>query len=75
MYGHAEDPLLHSLPITEGGVEADRGVSARVHSGNLVCGGNSQSVQSKQGVKPGMMTLAWPLNPSVPPSIMGLNVD
>ena len=34
-----------------------RGVSASVHSGNLVCGGNSQSVHSKQGVTPGMSTL------------------
>ena len=36
---------------------AHRGVSASVHSGNLVCGGKSQSVHSKQGVTPGMSTL------------------
>lgn len=34
-----------------------RGVSASVHSGNLVCGGKSHSVHSKQGVSPGRMTL------------------
>lgn len=50
------------------------GVSANVHKGNFVCGGKSQSVHSKQGVKPGRITLAWPLNPSVPPSIIGLMV-
>lgn len=51
------------------------GVSANVHKGNLVCGGNSHSVHSKHGVTPGSMTRAWPLNPSVPPSIKGLIVD
>jgi hypothetical protein len=50
------------------------GVSASVHSGNLVCGGKSHSVHSKQGVWPGMMTRAWPLKPSVPPSISGTHV-
>lgn len=32
-------------------------------------------VHSKQGVTPGMMTLAWPLKPSVPPSTIGLIVS
>jgi len=50
------------------------GVSASVHSGNLVCGGNSQSVQSKQGVSPGMIMRACPLRPSVPPSTMTLKL-
>ena len=50
------------------------GVSASVQSGNLVCGGNSQSVQSKQGVTPGRITRAWPLKPSVPPSTTGFTV-
>ena len=50
------------------------GVSARVQRGNLVCGGKSQSVHSKQGVTPGSITRAWPLNPSVPPSIRGFIV-
>ena len=48
------------------------GVSASVHRGNLTWGGKSHSVHSKQGVMPGYITLACPLNPSVPPSIMGL---
>ena len=52
----------------------DLGVSARVQSGNLVWGGKSQRVHSKQGVYPGRMTLAWPLKPSVPPSTKGLMV-
>jgi len=51
------------------------GVSASVHRGNLVWGGNSHNVHSKQGVKPGRMTRAWPLKPSVPPSTMGLMVS
>ena len=51
------------------------GVSARVQRGNLVCGGNSQSVQSKQGVSPGMITRACPLRPSVPPSTMTLKLE
>ena len=50
------------------------GVSARVHSGNLTCGGKSHNVHSKHGVKPGMMTRACPLKPSVPPSTKGLIV-
>lgn len=54
---------------------AHRGVSASVHSGNLVCGGNSHSVHSKHGVTPGRMTRAWPLKPSVPPSTIGLMVS
>jgi len=57
-----------------GGVAPHRGVSASVQSGNLVCGGKSQSVQSKQGEMPGRMTRAWPLKPSVPPSTSGLTV-
>lgn len=51
------------------------GVSARVHSGNLTCGGKSQMLHSKQGVIPGRITLAWPLKPSVPPSTIGLIVS
>ncbi len=39
---------------------AVRGVSASVHSGNLVCGGNSHIVHWKHGVKPGRMTRACP---------------
>jgi len=70
----AERAKAGFLRRDRGGGGADRGVSARVHSGNLVCGGNSQSVHSKQGVKPGMMTLACPLKPSVPPSIIGFTV-
>lgn len=53
---------------------ADLGVSARVHRGKVTCGGNSHNVQWKQGVTPGIMTLACPLKPSVPPSTMGLIV-
>jgi hypothetical protein len=45
------------LPGCEGGAAAHLGVSASVHSGNLVCGGNSQRVHSKQGVMPGRITL------------------
>mmetsp|Transcript_14221 Transcript_14221/g.59902 ORF Transcript_14221/g.59902 Transcript_14221/m.59902 type:complete len:213 (+) Transcript_14221:420-1058(+) len=51
---------------------AHRGVSAKVHSGNATCGGKSHDVHSKHGVTPGNNTRAWPLNPSVPPSIIGL---
>jgi hypothetical protein len=54
---------------------AERGVSASVHSGNVTCGGKSQSVQSKHGDWPGKMTLACPLKPSVPPSIKGFIVS
>ena len=54
---------------------AERGVSASVHSGNLVCGGKSQSVQWKHGVMPGSSTRECPLKPSVPPSTMGLMVE
>jgi len=54
---------------------ADRGVSASVHRGYLVCGGNIHNVQSKHGVTPGSRTRAWPLNPSVPPSTRGLMVS
>lgn len=32
-------------------------------------------VHSKHGVVPGMITLAWPLKPSVPPSTIGLTVS
>ena len=39
---------------------AVRGVSASVHSGNLVCGGNSHIVHWKHGVKPGRITRACP---------------
>ena len=53
----------------------ERGVSASVHSGYVVCGGNSHSVHSKQGVMPGTMTRTWPRNPSVPPSIRGVMVE
>lgn len=51
------------------------GVSARVHKGNLTWGGKSHMLHSKQGVIPGIMTLAWPLKPSVPPSTIGLTVS
>ena len=51
------------------------GVSARVHKGNFTWGGKSQMVHSKHGVTPGMITLAWPLKPSVPPSTIGLIVS
>ena len=53
---------------------ADLGVSASVQSGNLTCGGKSHRVHSKHGVKPGIMTRACPLKPSVPPSTNGLIV-
>ena len=43
--------------------------------GKILLGGKSHIVHSKQGVTPGKMTLAWPLNPSVPPSTIGLIVD
>ncbi|CAI5938027.1 unnamed protein product [Closterium sp. NIES-65] len=49
----------------------ERGVSASVQRGDLVWGGKSQSVQWKHGVTPGMITLACPLKPSVPPSTIG----
>lgn len=39
------------------------GVSASVHKGNLVWGGNSHNVHSKHGVTPGRMTRAWPCRP------------
>lgn len=32
-------------------------------------------VHSKHGVIPGIITLAWPLKPSVPPSTIGLIVS
>ena len=69
----SEYHTCHGLPAI--GTAPHLGVSARVQSGNLVCGGNSHSVQSKQGVMPGRMTRAWPLKPSVPPSITGLIVE
>jgi hypothetical protein len=53
----------------------ERGVSASVQSGYVVCGGNSHSVHSKQGVIPGTMTRTWPRKPSVPPSMSGVMVD
>lgn len=51
------------------------GVSASVQRGNFTCGGKSHRVHSKQGVKPGMITRACPLKPSVPPSTNGLMVE
>jgi len=51
------------------------GVSASVHNGNFTCGGKSQMLHSKHGVVPGIITLAWPLKPSVPPSTIGLMVS
>jgi len=51
------------------------GVSARVHKGNFTWGGKSHMVHSKHGVIPGIITLAWPLKPSVPPSTIGLIVS
>ena len=47
-------PAAAAAPLQR---EAHLGVSASVHSGNLVCGGNSHSVHSKQGVMPGISTL------------------
>lgn len=37
-----------------------RGVSARVHRGNLVCGGKRSMLQWKHGVTPGTITREWP---------------
>jgi len=37
----------------------------------ITCGGYSSSVHSIQAVIPGRITLAFPLKPSVPPSIKG----
>lgn len=51
-----------------------RGVSAMVHSGNSRCGGKASSEHSKQLVRRGRITRAWPLNPSVPPSMNGMIV-
>lgn len=59
----------------QGGLGVYLGVSAKVQRGNLVCGGNSQSVQSKQGVSPGIITRACPFRPSVPPSTMTLKLE
>lgn len=42
------------------------GVLAIVHSGYVICGGYKSKVQSIQALTPGKITLAWPLNPSVP---------
>ena len=51
------------------------GVSAIVHIGNVCCGGNESIEHSKHDVIVGIMTLDWPLRPSVPPSIKGIMVD
>jgi len=51
------------------------GVSLIVHMGNPVGGGSEPNEHSKHPVLNGTMTLAWPLNPSVPPSINGLCVS
>lgn len=41
-------------------------------AGQVTWGGKSQRVHSKHGVTPGRSTRAWPLSPSLPPSMMGL---
>ena len=51
------------------------GVSLIVHIGYPVGGGNDPKLHSKQPVLNGIITLACPLNPSVPPSISGLYVS
>ena len=51
------------------------GVSLIVHIGNPVGGGKEPRLHSKHPVLKGRMTLAWPLNPSVPPSIIALCVE
>lgn len=45
------------------------GVSLMVHIGYPVWGGRDPRLHSKQPVLYGMITLAYPLNPSVPPSM------
>jgi len=51
-----------------------RGVCAMVHMGKVTRGGNRSSVHSKHALMRGMITRAWPLKPSVPPSMMGMMV-
>ena len=45
-----------------------------VHMGNVTRGGKRSSVHSKHAVSRGRITRAWPLKPSVPPSMMGITV-
>lgn len=48
------------------------GVLAIVHKGNVFCGGYKSRVHSMHALIPGKITLALPLNPSVPPSTNGI---
>ncbi len=45
---------------------------AKVQIGKLTCGGKASREHSKQEESRGIITLACPLNPSVPPSINGI---
>lgn len=45
-----------------------------VQSGKVFCGGYKSKVHSIQALMPGRMTLALPLNPSVPPSTRGITL-
>lgn len=51
------------------------GVSLIVHIGYPVAGGKEPKLHSKHPVLNGIITLAYPLKPSVPPSIKGLCVS
>lgn len=75
-HAHFRHNHLTQYPtVRQASLHAYLGVSASVQSGNFVCGGNSHSVHSKQGVKPGRITRACPRKPSVPPSTKGLMVS
>lgn len=50
---HLHEDTAAGLKQGISGARSHLGVSARVQSGNLVWGGNSQRVHSKQGVTPG----------------------
>ncbi len=43
--------------------------------GKFFCGGKVSMAHSKQAERRGRMTLAWPRQPSVPPSIIGIIVS
>ena len=45
-----------------------------IHCKSDACGGKASNEQSKHEVIVGMITRAWPLKPSVPPSIRGIMV-
>lgn len=45
-----------------------------IHCKSGACGGKASNEQSKHEVIVGMITRAWPLKPSVPPSIRGIMV-